>query len=512
MKHLDSRHGTPIRNTYLFLDYRHIQCGQLEWIDAQGKVVRLKHPPEPPGELTSSPVGIAGGIALRMEPAEKTAPMDIGGFQHKVIYEGGVYRSWGRVGNYLCYRQSKDGYEWTAPDLNIIDVDDVKPNNVVFAPQLVPGQTGLDGFGLMVDEHAPAPERYKLVYMATPPEADRDELAKWFTHMHPRHRDMRLETNPITGLYAAVSPDGLKWTPLPEPILPHYSDTLTTLYFDDWLGRYVMYTRQFIDNRRWIGRAETEDFRKWQTVEPMIGPSLDMPSYCDWYTNGRTTYPDEPGYHLMFPMCYNRADESSEAYFYSSADGIYWQRVPGGPMISTGSPGAWDGEFIVPGNGLVPLGTDRIGITYTASSCPHKYPRDPKVKATFNPSAWATWPRGRLCAVVAKEFGQFATFPIIPTGRRLRLNYRARRGGYVCVGLYQPRIDQAPTTDQRLSNEPSCERSPFRAIEDCDRLWGDQLDRVVTWRGQTDINTRDTQPVELRFHMYNAKVFGFQWD
>ena len=40
----------------------------------------------------------------------------------------------------------------------------------------------------------------------------------------------REERNQIFWIVRAVSPDGLDWTPLPDPLMLHFSDTVTTEY------------------------------------------------------------------------------------------------------------------------------------------------------------------------------------------------------------------------------------------------------------------------------------------
>ena len=112
-------------------------------------------------------------------------------------------------------------------------------------------------------------------------------------------------------MFAAVSPDGINWTPLPEPLMYFGGDTDTTVYYDNHLGKYVVYTRQFINDRRWIGRAESDDFRNWGPIESIIGPSLESPFSHDLYTNGRCSYPGLDTYHLMFPWIYERYTQYS---------------------------------------------------------------------------------------------------------------------------------------------------------------------------------------------------------
>jgi hypothetical protein len=191
----------------------------------------------------------------------------------------------------------------------------------------------------------------------------------------------------------------------------------------------------------------------------------------------------------MFPMVYHRYTQTSDVRLFSSADGICWSEVPGGPVLKPGAVGEWDSEFIHAGKDLVPLGDDRIGIPYHGTSFPHKYPRWKGVLSAGR-STWAWWPKGRLCAVVASEEGEFATFPTTPAGRGLTLNVRTQRAGEVRVGLIG--VDG-------------------RRAEDCDPIFGDHLAAPVHWKGGSDIGVKEGSSVTLHFKLRAAEVFGFEW-
>lgn len=484
---------TSPQRTVLFTDLRHIRCGDLEWYAPDGSRLPLIAPPQPQSEAYARTGYVPHGIRLVAQRGTKTEPLPNDTRLGRVTYENGVYRSWyldvqyppGRnFGSYskdmpvsvsVCSRESPDGFEWREPKRCPIDV---------------PGQTSLDGFTFFVDPKGDAAERYKAVYTAVPPEQEWPSLWGKFQLVHPRHKDHRLTEKRIYGIYGLVSPDGIHWQPIREPLLVHLSDTDTSVYYDSWIDRYVMYTRLYWQERRWIGRAEAQDFCDWGPVEPLIWPSLDEPFSYDIYTNGRTEYPGLPGYHLMFPMVYHRNTQTSEVHLFSSTDGICWNRVPGGPVLSPGKPGDWDSEFIHSGGDLVPLGNSRIGNLYHGTSFPHKYPRwDGVLRA--GRTAWAWWPKGRICAIVADEQGEFYTFPLVPAGRELRLNVRVRRGGEVRVGLVG--------IDGRT------------AETDCASIYGDHLALPVHWNGQSDIGARDGDPVTLHFKLRSAELFGVEW-
>jgi hypothetical protein len=241
-------------------------------------------------------------------------------------------------------------------------------------------------------------------------------------------------------------------------------------------------------DRRTIARAESDDFRRWTPVEPIIGPSLADPLSYDVYTNARTSYPDLPELHLMFPLVYRRDTQTSEIHIYVSMDGVLWDRVPGGPVLQPTDPPGWDGKFVVAGKNLVPLGQDRLAIPYSGASHPHKYPRWPGVIS--HRGGWAWWPAGRLVALVADDEGQFHTFGIPVTGRQLQINARVRPGGSIRVGVLG---------------------AGGRAASECDPITGDRPAHVVTWRGDSSSGAAPGSTVRLHFQLRGAELFSFRW-
>ena len=56
--------------------------------------------------------------------------------------------------------------------------------------------------------------------------------------------------------------------------------------------------------------------------------------------------------------------------------------------------------------------------------------------------------------------------------------------------------------------DPQGEVLPGRGFDECDRLTGNQTDRVVTWRGDCDLGHPADAPVTLRFRLQAAKLFS----
>lgn len=486
----------------LFFDYRHICPNDLAWKTADGESIQLYDPEGEPIPVYADHSQLAYGIRLEAQPATKGEKLDHGA-PGSVFYEDGIYKSWGFTAQYpsavadkayhhipaesitVRYGESKDGHEWSIRDtckvdLTKADIARIGPGDFLFDPK------------------APPQERYKAIFKGEPINGV-DQLRAQYRKVHPRYRDHRIDPDESDGLmvcmYGIVSPDGENWTLLPEPLFINKGDTDNNFYYDEYLGKYVCYTRLYWMSRRMIARNESDDFRHWTPVEPIILPQLDDALNSDLYTNVRTSYPGEPSHHLMFPLHYDRYDQTSVIRLYSSIDGIRWLRVPGEPVISNGPPGSWDGAFIGASRHLVPLGKDRVGIRYWGNGWPHKYPRW-KNLPNLGGGAWATWPRDRISAVVADEDGQFSTFvsPLPENTKTLKLNVSVRKAGMCKVGIY-------------LGED----EGTFRDVEDCDPIVGDHMDYTVTWKGSSDIGAKPGQPVRLFFRMRDAKLFAAEW-
>jgi hypothetical protein len=483
------------RRRTLFTDWRDVQCGYLQWRTPEGEPYDLRHPPEPQVEMHAEPRGVPHGIRLEAKRATKTEPVDDWKGWGRIIYDAdqGCYRTWYLEINGSTKLGSGSPADLAAPDSVVIccseSQDGFAWRETGRSPLEVPGQGSFDGVTYFVDPAAPPAERYKLVYCAQPPEEMGEALLAEYVKRPVRYQDPRIMGGMRSCLFAATSPDGLRWSPVLQPLMMHHSDTDTSVYWDAELQKYVLYTRMFRDDRRWIGRAEADDFLNWGPIEPIIWPRLDDSPDYDFYLNGRTEYPGLPKCHLMLPMVYHRFTERSEIRLYSSADGIAWNELPGGPVLEPGPPGSWDSEFLGSGKDLVPFGEGRVGVPYSGTPYPHKYPRWPSVFGAWQ-QGWAWWPEGRLCGLVADREGEFWTRSMIPPGRELRLNLKTHRAGLVQVGVVG---------------------AEGRSLADCDPLKGDGLAVPVRWHGEPDIKVPPGEKVRLHFRLRAAELYGLEW-
>ena len=478
----------------LFLDMRDIQCGRLSWRDEAGEPVHTSHPEGESRDVKSVPDRSPRGIWIHALPAKKLGPTGEWEGWGRIVHDQGMYRSWhieadgfppqgngspaetdNPVRIEIVYRESDDGIDWREKARCLLDV---------------PGQRHPDGQTFMIDPLAPPAERYRFVYCAIPPDDVAEKMYREYEKWPPFYQDERIVGRGRRfGLYTAVSRDGLSWKAVEEPLMMHSSDTDTSVYYEEGIRKYVLYTRMYRQDRRWIGRAESDDFVNWSPVRPVMWPVMDDPFDYDIYLNAFTCYPNHPEYKLMFPMFYHRFTERSDVRLYSSDDGMAWHAVPGGPVFETGDPGDWDSDFITGGKDLMPFRNGQMAIPITASQYPHKYPRWEPVWEAWK-TGWAVWTEDRLCAVMADDEGEFWTMPHRPAGRKLTVNFRTGKAGQIRIGI---------------------NGVEGRSIQDCDALTGDSAKEPVTWGGSPDTKVGSGESVVLQVWMRDTELFCLDW-
>ncbi len=489
-------------NIVYFHDWRYVHHGRYDWLDEQGRQYPLQTvDPYPP--LRYEPRELPTGIELVAMPATRSEPVYNPPMRDEIcIYAGSVMRDEGRyrwwfetwptellakppgeqTHQYVRYAESDNGFDWRFPKLGLIERHGSRENNCVVGPSTSPN--GWHGGCVFKDPSGPSSERYKAFYTGrvTPEQRARFE----------RERPEAVGPHRHKAILGAVSPDGLAWTELPEPLVLNNSDTQHSCEYDASLGQYVAYNRSWFFNRRSIGRMATTDFRRFPLHEEVFWPDGRCKADETWYTNAKTLMPGTTDYHVMFPMRWRTTTDAFDFYLAASPDNVVWGLVPGGAVCRPGEPGAWDGGVVTPGTGLVELPGDRMGILIFASPVPHKHPRRPP----FGSFAWAWWRKGRLAALRAEGEASFSLWPLTFKGRTVELNCRTAPGGYVRV--------------EAVDNERN--PLPGRRFEDCDPLIGDHLSQTVTWRGQADLGHQDGSPVMLRFRMRATDLYSVRFN
>jgi hypothetical protein len=315
--------------------------------------------------------------------------------------------------------------------------------------------------------------------------------------MGPDQIRQKLEMHQV--IKGAVSPDGLRWTALEEPLRDLGSLTLDGEYYttyDDERSEYVAYHRGHSERRRCIRRSTAKAFDQWEEPQFVFKPDPQDPIDVDVYSCAYCRYP-HGSLHLMFLPFYHRCTSTVDVQMATSRDGLLWSRPERVPIIPRG-----EYEAVYARRNLVPLNDEEYGLLFTGTSQRHDFHTYTSDGGDAAPSRndfrWAVWKRDRLVALEALAEARFTTVQRECHGSQMRLNYETETGGWVRVEIVQP-----PVT-------PPQPVEPFEGFgfDDADVLVGDELERVVTWKGSADLSTLAGRQVSLRFHLCRARLFS----
>jgi hypothetical protein len=91
--------------------------------------------------------------------------------------------------------------------------------------------------------------------------------------------------------------------------------------------------------------------------------------------------------------------------------------------------------------------------------------------------------------------GELLTKPLTFTGNELRLNFSSSAAGGIQVEI------------QDLEGKAE----PNFSLSDCQPVFGDSLDRTVTWKAGRNVDSLAGKPVRLRFRIEDADLFALRF-
>lgn len=464
------------------------------------------------------------GVRLSIEPAQVSPvffaperPWEQGAnlHLHTLLHEEGRYRLWYGASQaadpaerYVCYAESEDGFSWQRPELGLVEYRGSRRNNLLCA-----GQDHYLG-AVFRDPSAPPEERYKAIdargtyWREGRPDPSLDSarfkellIALDLGGVPPEERRKRLEIR--QAVCASVSPDGLRWRNLEEPILDVGNTALDThnlCTFDPHEGKYVAYLRGHLERRRLVRRAEGRDFRRLEAPRPCLMCDPQDPIDDDIYTSCYCPYPGGQRLYLMFPSVYHRLASTVDIQLALSRDSYTWQRPERAPIIDRrcgeveynclyASP-----ELIAPGDGTWRLAFAGMCHPHDFRDRGAPYPQDGEWR-------WAQWGEDRLAGLEAGGEGRVTLVQRRCAGRQLRLNYRTERGGWIKAELVQ-----TPGTPPK-----PVEALPGFSLEEAEPLCGDKLWEAAHWKGNSSLETLKGREVSVRLHLHRAEVFAISW-
>lgn len=380
------------------------------------------------------------------------------------MYNGERYD--GNPGEMTCYAESRDGHEWTLPQLGMVEINGSRENNVIL--RAAPFSHNFSPF-LDDRPNAPANQRFKATAGLS------EHAVKHAQHAMPG------EANGIRGgLYTFVSPDCIHWRQLSqEPAI-----TMTEFGFDSqnvtfWSpseNQFVCYFRSWKDGLRSISRVTSPDFLTW-SKPAALAPNLPGEHL---YTSQTHPYFRAPHIYLATPTRFHpERGESTDILFMTARGDAPYDRTFREAFIRPGlDPARWGNRSNYVALNVVPTGPTELSIYHNNSG-------DRFVLRTD----------GFASVHVGADPGELLTRPLRFTGRELVMNYSTSAGGSVRVEV------------QDESGQPF----PGFTLADSRKLVGDAIEQTVRWMNGGDVSALAGRTVRLKFVMQDADLFAIQF-
>jgi hypothetical protein len=350
------------------------------------------------------------------------------------LEEAGLFRLWYQVFNEKAdnpryrsavgYAESRDGLAWSKPLVGEVH-DEYGSTNLVC---LASGRSHLYSPAVIRDETDPEPRRrYKLLFFDSMAADDLARLGSPFLRCPdvPGWRGIDGE-----GLFAATSPDGIRWTRRPQPVIgtPSDASSLTQLGDGGFLATVKTSTRN--DRHfRVIAESMSTDFGSWSGPRTVLEPDWRDPTGTEFYGLAAFEY---WGNRLGLLWVYHNApdDKRMDVQLAIWTSESSWQRAADRQtVLHAGGRGDWDAGGVCTASAPIvapAIDPDHIWLFHGGVNVRHddgRYRKDGIGLA-----------RLRLDGFAALEAGIFPgtvrTAPFWPEADSLCVNLAARHGRF----------------------------------------------------------------------------------
>lgn len=415
-----------------------------------------------------------------------------------IIQDGDIIRAYyrgspmagadGNANESYCCAESKDGKNWTKPELMGFDHEGRKTNKILANAAPV-----THNFCPFIDKRpgvAPA-EKYKA-----------------------------LGGTMTSGLIAYKSADGLSWEKIrAEPVIsksmvpfPYMFDSQNVPFWSEVEGKYVCYYRVFKDKIRRIVRSESNDFLTWTPPVLMEYSTDGMKAPIEHlYTNQTSPYFRAPHHYVAIAARFmpNRRvlnDEQAKAikvdpgYFKDTSDAIMMTTRPGeGQTFASvydrtflegfvrGGVGAqnWVSRTNYPALNIIQTGPAEMSFYVNQDYAqPTSHLRRYSLRLDGLGSLHANYPGGEMI-----------TKPFIFKGEALSINFSTSAAGGVLFEIQD-------TTGKAI---------PGFEMADCQEQIGNEIERRVTWKKGGDVSALAGKPVKLRISLHDADLYSIRF-
>jgi len=404
-----------------------------------------------------------------------------------VIKDGDLFRLYyrglpnagkdGSAAETTCYAESRDGISFTKPSLGLFEVEGSTDNNVVLAG----AEPCSHNFAPFLDTRpgVPAEERYKA-----------------------------LAGSGASGLIAFVSPDGLRWRKVrEEPVITEGAfDSQNVAFWSEPEQCYLAYFRTWsgggYKGYRTIGRSMSTDFRDWTATQDMTYGDRP-PEHL--YTNQTTPYFRAPHIYVATAARFmpgrrviteaqavelggeaKYSGDCSDTVLLTSRGGTRYDRTFMESLVRPGL-GAenWTSRTNYPARGFVPTGPGEMSM----------YIQRRYGQPTHYLQRLVLRTDGFVSVNAPYSGGEFVTKPLRFDGSELVLNVATSAAGSVWVEVQDD--TGAPVAGY--------------SRDVCDEIIGDDVARVVSWKGNAGLGDLAGKSIRLRFIMKDADLYAIRF-
>lgn len=377
-----------------------------------------------------------------------------------------------RMGH-LLYATSEDGLHWKRPILGTAEFRGSKENNFLNIQAHSPS--------IVVNERAEDPEhRYVM-----------------FGYWNRRY---------IT----AHSPDGLDWK-MYSKSPPFTGGDTTTLAQDPETGEFLVFHKRYEkhrgEDRRLVYLSKSPDMQEWSEPELVMAPDeiddaetkAEGGLYSEFYNMSAFPYAGQ-WLGLVTHFRYSGRPEVMKGPAQStfegpidvqlvhSRDGRNWHRLEDRSPVIKNGPHNYDAGSILGVANVPVLVGDEMWFYYTAITTTHGG-HLPEKEITIALARWRL--DGFVSLDAGSEPGIVETVPLQTGGGRLTVNVDASRGAFAVEVL-----------------DSEGEPLPGYSRKDCVILRSDGVRQTIRWADREDLPS--DQPIRIRFHLRNARLFSYQ--
>ena len=405
-----------------------------------------------------------------------------------VIHDGGLFRLYyrgsplpdkdGSPTEVTCCAESRDGREWSKPELGLFEVMGTRKNNVILS-----GMAPLShNFCPLLDPRpgVPAAERYKA-----------------------------LAGTGESGLIALISADGVRWKKLRDkPVITGGAfDSQNVAFWSASEQRYVCYFRTWTGGVRRISRTTSKDFVEWTPAVLMqyrhFGGAAPIEHL---YTNQTQPYFRAPHLYVATAARFlpGRQAISNEQAKAIGVDPSYFRDLSETVLLSSRGGDSYDRTFlegfvrpgIGPENWVSRTNYAVLNVVQTGPAEMSLYVNQNYAQPTSHVRRYSLRLDGFSSIQAPYEGGEAVTKPLTFAGKRLSVNFATSAAGGIRVEL------------QDAAGKPI----PGYTLADARELIGNEIERTVAWRGGEDVAPLAGQPIRLRFVMKDADLYSFRFE